>query len=257
MYAVFRSRQFWGVLGYCLLLVVIVAGGALLGHQARSSKLKAIETSPAALRAAVQEVYLGAESLRVLDGKLTGSTASAVLQQKSLQDAIAKAQETLKSNRSHLSSEQIANLETSLQTQKHLLDEYSAKFSVVIKPLTYNPLLDLGLDINEHEQIVKQRAQQAYENLDKFAQTRTFTISPNNSLINQQFALSDGSFQAISKVALCFRQITSLVKEQIPEATKRCDDNYSFVRQSLIAQLSETYENDVARSSLASLQELL
>ena len=245
MHKVLKSRRFWGTVGFFLLLVLIVTAGWLYGRYTHSKRLTAPSNSLTSLRNNVNQVYLVAVTLRDTDGTLDTAPATLVALQNSLQQSLDTAKDLHKKHQKSLSKETSQQLSDALQTQEQLLDEYTSRYQVLSKAISYNPSLDLEIADNAE---VSRRALAAQTNLSKLAS-------------NRSAPLSDGSIDALTAVANCFGQVADVAKtnksSQLNETRSRCIRNYAQVRSRLVESLQAQFKTNEANDTFALLKDTL
>jgi hypothetical protein len=264
MYKVKKTKRFWTLTAYFALVGGIIAAGAVFGLYTRSKRVQAPNSSLPALRSATGQVILGAQSLQNLDGTSDSSPqfiASLVTSQSS---SLKSANDILKKQSKKLSPEVTSQLNTALAEQQQLLDELGGRYKILGKAIAYNPSLDLGnLDPVNNTDTLQQRAQAAHDNLNKLAQTPSFSFKSEKGSINTSgnYVPTDATYDVLSKAASCFGQLSEAVKtknaSQINETRSQCIRNYPTIRKQLVTELTSIYASEKAQKNLKLLTDVL
>jgi hypothetical protein len=260
MYKVKKTKRFWTFTAYFALVGGIIAAGAVFGLYTRSKRVQAPNSSLPALRSATGQVILAAQSLQSIDGTSDTSPQFIASLVSSQSTSLQSAKDILKKQSKKLSPEVTSQLSAVLTGQQQLLDELGGRYKILGKAISYNPSLDLGnLDPVNNADTLQQRAQAAHDNLNKLAQTPSFSFKSEKGSINTSgnYVPTDATYDVLAKAASCFGQLSEAVKTkntaQINETRSQCIRNYPAIRKQLVTELTTVYTSQKAQDSLTLL----
>lgn len=236
--------------GVCLL----IAGGIYAGYTAlaRIPPARSQPVEVAALRAALNESYLRAESINSFEqtDAVAGQTLDRLVNE--LRDSTTDLQQARQTAAPKITPAQNEAVQAIINKQKAVVEEYRAAAALFSKPLAYDPASDLNaLELPAQATLLSGRATAAANGLSRAAGSTQTTADSGPLAVGGQNGpdnvLTTAAIQALNDMATCFRQLAEQVNGQptVAAATRaRCISEYPALRLQLLDNLLERSVSD-------------
>lgn len=230
---------------------LVVVGSLYVGISALSSGLRRSHPSPsqrlAGLQASLDQLYISGNQIAQFNESDSITAQRLSRQVTSFKASLAAAKTAFTTApKTTISANQQELVQQVIDNQQQTITKYQTASAAVSLALSYDPMTDLGLDINKDTSKLIKRAQAAHNGLLKAADSPAPGPSASHNLVAQNSqaiatVIGPSSKQLLQAQADCFdkfgQQLTAKLLAQAAATRSDCLASYPALRNSLVQDL--------------------